>query len=53
MMIWSCVHAWGGHREFQDNVVTKFYSILFACTINVLLSFCYGLVSIYVKIPRF
>ena len=26
-------------------------SILFARNINVLLSFCYGLVSIYVKIP--
>ena len=28
--------------ESQDNVTTTYHSILFACTVNVLLLFCYG-----------
>ena len=37
---------WGGHWEFQVSVATEYHSILFACTVNVLLSLCYGLTSI-------
>ena len=48
-----CWQAWGGHEEFQENVATMYHSILFAYTGNVLVSFCYGLMSIYVKIPIF
>lgn len=59
-MIWSYVQAWGGHWEFQDsarlfqnNTTTRYHSILFSCTVDVVLLFCYGLSSLYVKIPRF
>jgi hypothetical protein len=46
MMIWSCVQAWGAHKEFennvglfQDSVATKYKLTLFACTINVFFPF--------------
>lgn len=40
----------GRHWEFQDSVVPMCHSILFACTVHVLLLFCYGLTSILSQI---
>ena len=48
-----CWQACNGHWKFQDSVGTKYHYVLFTCTVNVLLLFCYGLTLNYVKIPIF